>query len=74
MDPNPLSDGTQTHALGAIISLWLDRARDMQGRFRTALCMTALGRLLETAHPRLSEIQVVDRCDRMCVWGGPEDC
>ena len=58
--PAPLPPGgSQVVALDAVLPMWLERARDMQGRFRTALCMTALGLMLETRHPRLDEIKVL---------------
>ncbi|KAG1664011.1 hypothetical protein FOA52_010527 [Chlamydomonas sp. UWO 241] len=56
-----LPDGTQAVALDAVLPMWLERARDMHGRFRTSLCATALVAVLQTRHPRLALIKVKGR-------------
>ncbi|GAX82463.1 hypothetical protein CEUSTIGMA_g9890.t1 [Chlamydomonas eustigma] len=53
-----LPSGLQINAFDAIIPIWLDRARDMQGRFRNALNAKALSLILHCKHPRLAELKV----------------
>lgn len=61
-----LPDGTQAVALDAVLPIWLERARDMHGRFRTSLCATALVAVLQTRAPRLAQIQVKGRLLDVC--------
>mmetsp|Transcript_12632 Transcript_12632/g.27297 ORF Transcript_12632/g.27297 Transcript_12632/m.27297 type:complete len:1089 (+) Transcript_12632:75-3341(+) len=51
-------DGTVVRALEAVIPIWLERAGESSGRFRTALEATALTRLLESKHVKLQELMV----------------
>jgi len=45
-------------ALDAALAVWLDRCGELQGRYRLTLAVTALGLLLESNHPRLSQVMV----------------
>lgn len=53
--------GTRAPALQAVLPMWLDRCRDMQGRYRTALCTAAVVALLDSHHPALDTLQVKSR-------------
>lgn len=45
-------------ALDAVLAVWLERWGEQRKRHHTALCVTALGLLLQGGHPRLAQAMV----------------